>query len=316
MANEDSAAKQAMERAAEGASAQLPLFVDFTSDLVRNVLETVIDSTVDQLEAYADLVAQVSGTLADYQARTLGAPPADAAKGYINDVVIQLFGKHKDTPVKWSAESPTPAEIEFDAATLDELKANFAGVLAPTAASTSPGTFDKALLEPTATTSTSMKTADLKAFAQAKLERDTEASYRTLITLLKLGLQKIVMTDCTIRTSITFHVDSQDTSERTSSQQAIDYSAKSLSWGVNAALSGSRTQRGKLAGNLVARSLGGSISGGASGSRVSSNLKVNLMNERKTSVLNTSIDITGFVELKFKSDYFPSIDPSAQPAPV
>lgn len=315
MANEDSAAKQAMERAAEGASAQLPLFVEFTSDLVRNVLETVIDSTVDQLEAYADLVAQVSGTLADYQARTLGAPPAHAAKGYINDVVIKLFGKKKTTPVDWSSE---PTNIEFDATTLDELKANFAGVLTPTGTSTTPDTFDKALIPTPATNPTKweMTTADLKAFAQAKLERDTEASYRTLITLLKLGLQKIVMTECTVRTSITFHVDSQDTSERTSSQQAIDYSAKSLSWGVNAALSGSRTQRGKLAGNLVARSLGGSISGGASGSRVSSSLKVNLMNERKTSVLNTSIDITGFVEIKFKSDYFPSIDPSTQPAPV
>jgi hypothetical protein len=306
---EDSAAGQAIAAVTEGANTVLPLFVDFTSDLIDNVLETVTNNTLEQLQGYASLVASVSGTLADFQKRTLGGSLEDSALKYANDVVIQVFGADKTVQISGPSDSQT---IEFDELKVDELKASFSGVTAKLpASSTEAKTFDEVLADPPA-----MPAPDLLSFAQAKLNRDTEASYRTLITLLKLGMQKIVMTDCTVRTSTTFHVDSKDTFQLSSSQTDQAYSTSAFNWGINASRTATTSLQGKIAGFVLGRAVSSSISGGASGARSQTNLRLNVVNEKKTSLLNTDIDITGFVELKFRSDYFPSIDPANLPAPV
>lgn len=316
---EDSAAGQAIAAVTDGAQAILPLFVNFTSGLINNVLESVTSSTLEQLEAYAGLVANVSGTLADFQKRTLGGTLDESALKYVNDVVIDVFGTNKTLEVSGPTD---PQTVGFEAQKIEELKGSFAGTSAsvPLLTGTVITTFDDPNVLVKAGTETAptydMKAAYLLAFAKAKLDRDTEASYRTLIALLKLGMQKLVMTDCTIRTATTFHVDSQDTFETSSSQTETAYSQAAFNWGVNASRAASTSVQGKLFGFLIGRSVSSNISGSAGGSRFSSNLRVNVVNEKKTAVVNTDIDITGFVELKFRSDYFPSIDPSTLPAPV
>ncbi|MFL6203618.1 MAG: hypothetical protein ACJ76J_30995 [Thermoanaerobaculia bacterium] len=312
---EDSAAGQAIAAVTEGASATLPLFVDFTTGLVNNVLESVTASTLDQLRGYAELVSNVSGTLADFQKRTLGGTLDESALKYVNDVVIDVFATNPALEVS----SPTDTQmIGFDPQKIEELKGSFSGVSATVPGGTEPTIFDTALVQGGSTTAPTydMKAADLVAFAVAKLDRDTEASYRTLIALVQLGVQRLVMDECTVRTSTTFHVDSRDSLEKSSSQTEQAYSQAAFNWGVSASRSANTSVQGKLFGFLIGRTVSSNISGSAGGSRFSSNLRVKIVNEKQSAVVNTDIDITGFVELKFRSDYFPSIDPSTLPAPV
>ncbi len=73
---ETSATSQAVETYKAAAEGVLPLFVDFTSSLIDNIFETIVGSSLKQLEAYADLVSKVAGGLAAYDHRVLGARPS------------------------------------------------------------------------------------------------------------------------------------------------------------------------------------------------------------------------------------------------
>src|SRR5215213_3879050 len=108
---EASAAGQAIAAVTDGAQAILPMFVDFTSGLINNVLESVTSSTLEQLEGYAELVSKVSGTLADFQKRTLGGTLDESALRYVNDVVIDVFGSDKTQEVTGLTDTKT---IGFD----------------------------------------------------------------------------------------------------------------------------------------------------------------------------------------------------------
>ncbi len=299
-------------------------FVDFTTGLVRDIFRTLVDSSIEQLEAYAELVAKVSGSLADYEQRVVGTDAEFQARGldYLKSVIVPSFSSSPTGTVTMTGTFPSgtysPTTIGLDATKLANFKAAFAGVNADLGHG--PTAIDGAS-DPTAATPTpvitesggtySINTLDLHKFCIAKLKKEVKASYDRLVMILKMGMQKLVVTDGEIKTSLTFHVDASDSDSITSSQVEQDYSQKSTSWGVNGGFGGSRSLSGKLAGNVISRSLGGSISGGVSSNSFKSRLKVNVMNEKKTAVTNTSVDITGGVTIHFKSDYFPSVDPAA-----
>ena len=292
-------------------------FVDFTTSLVRDVIRTVTDSTIEQLEAYADLVSKVAGTLQDYEVRMVGSSNDFELRGfqYLNDVVRPSLTALTTEITNANASPPygafTPANVDFGAK-VDDAKSLFAGVsadfgsgdvafesrLAPTAGGTPDGT------------GTFMATADLHKLCVAKLRKDIKGSYDKLVTILKLGMQKIVITEGEVKTSLTYHLDSTDSDELTSTQVEQDILQRTTSWGVKGGFGGSRKLGGKLGGNIISRSLGGSISGGVGQTSNRTKVKINVMNEKKTAVTNSSVDITGSVLLRFKSDYFPSVDPA------
>src|SRR5215813_13595372 len=85
---EDSAAGRALQAATQ---APLSNFVEFTSSLVSNVLDTLVDNSIKQTRAYADLVAAVAGTVTDFEAKAIGDIDQAALK-YLNDVVLVPYG--------------------------------------------------------------------------------------------------------------------------------------------------------------------------------------------------------------------------------
>jgi hypothetical protein len=299
-------------------------FLDFTTSLVRDVIRTVTDSTMEQLEAYADLVSKVAGTLQDYEVRMVGsATDFDIrALDYLNEVVrpslTTLTSNFAQTPA-----GPPPytnlgvADVDFGAK-VNDAKTLFAGVSVDFGAG--PVAFEARLTLTAGSMTfdpagTFMKTLDLHQFCAAKLRKDVKASYDKLVMILKLGMQKIVITEGEVKTSLTYHLDSSDSDELTSTQVEQDILQRTTSWGVSGGFGGSRKLSGKLGGNIISRSLGGSISGGVGQTSNRTKIKINVMNEKKTAVTNSSVDITGSVLLRFKSDYFPSVDPTTiQPA--
>jgi hypothetical protein len=288
-------------------------FVDFTTSLVRDVFRTLIDSSIEQLEAYADLVAKVSGTLQDFEARMVGDTTEFNKRGlsFLNEVVLASFTSITTPYTTNDYITFTPnTNITFEALKLADAKAAFAGITVDygTPGSPDPKAFEDKLV---GALTDEMTPGDLHKFSVAKIRKDVKGSYDKLIMILKLGMQKLVVTDGEIKTSLTFHVDSKDTDELTSTQVQQDYTQKTLNWGVAGGFGGSRKLSGKLSGNIITRSLGGSISGSIGGGSLKTSLKVNVMNEKKTAVTNAAVDITGGVTIHFKSDYFPSVDPAA-----
>ena len=293
-------------------------FIDFTTNLVRDVIRTVTDSTIEQLEAYAELVSKVAGTLQDYEVRMVGSPTDFDVRGldYLNQVVRTSL-----LTTITSAITPTPANPPYTAfstvdvdfgALVNDAKTLFAGITVdfsgtPTAfegrlSLTAGGAFDPA--------GAFMSTLDLHKFCVARIRKDVKGSYDKLVMILKLGMQKIVITEGEVKTSLTYHLDSTDTDEQTSNQIEEDILQRTTSWGVKGGFGGNRKLGGKLGGNIISRSMGGSISGGVGQTSNRTKIKINVMNEKKTAVTNSSVDITGSVLLRFKSDYFPSVDPA------
>jgi hypothetical protein len=332
---ENSAAGRALA-AVGNISGTLEDFTDFTVTLVENVFKVVIDSTLDQLEAYGDLVAKVSGSLADYEARMMGgsANQKQLALDYINQIIMPQFAK-TNTPLTMGQIEPDVHTFELDKDKVSALRALMSGIQvtitegqlpADSAAeigastNTTPPTlpaevlFDVVLgvddIE-TPTTWTIMG-SHLHAFALAKLKKEVKSSYDKLVVVLKLGMQKVVITDGEIATSLTFHTDSTDTDSLDSTNTEIESDIRSKGFTASLSAAGSRGLSGKLGKSILNRSLGGSISASGGASRVRSKLKVNVVNEKKSAITNLSVDITGSVKIRFRTESFPSVDANPQ----
>jgi hypothetical protein len=300
---EESATGRAIDAVLKG-QAVLDNFVDFTSGLVRNVFGTLVDSTMEQLEAYAELVASVSGSLQQYEQRTfpnLEGDTGDVIK-YIANYVRPTFADASWTTFSRAGAVYAPTTIKIDAAKLADFKAHYAGVVA-----TVQVTGDSSAVEHTISdanvieAANTMPAARLYAFTLAKFRKELKASYDKLLILLKLGMQKLVITEGRIMTKMTFHVTASESDAQQSSSATTDYTVQTSHIG------------GNLSGSVLKRAIGFQL--GGSRTKQSTAIKVNVVNEQKTAVTTLDTDIMGAVELKFRSDYFPSFDPAAPVGP-
>ncbi|HYL75837.1 MAG TPA: hypothetical protein VEU96_16625, partial [Bryobacteraceae bacterium] len=115
--------------------------------------------------------------------------------------------------------------------------------------------------------------------------------YNLMVTILKLGMQKLVIQNGMVRTKLTFHIDTT----AISASSSTDVSSQSQSVGARAGFS-----------------WGGF---GASGSYSSSIYRVHVVNETSSAATNLSIDILGEVQINFRTETFPTIDPTLVPKP-
>jgi hypothetical protein len=291
-------------------------FVDFVTHLLHDVFKILLDSTIEQLEAYADLVANVSGSLEAFEARMVGNQAAFEQKAvqYINDVVTPSFAATGFTgPVvqtgSGSSATYAPATFSFDPTKLDAAKAAFVGVIIGTAPNDQDFTKCLATANPN-----DMTTSDLDALTIAKLKQDVKGSYDKLVTILQMGMQKITVPGGEMAATLTWHVDAADTDEITSSDTSQSFDQRVVNWNVSRAASRSSSLSGKLFGMTFGRTRGVVTTAGASGSRTRTELKVQVVNEKKTAVTHLNVDITGSVTVQFKSETFPPINPTAAAA--
>jgi hypothetical protein len=269
-------------------------FVDFTVDLVKGVYECIVQASMDQLKAYGEFVNQIAKSVADYQSEIAGGDDAaqkSKAKSYIRDVLGL-------NPASGEATDSTEYPLTDEQVTA--LKQHFAGVLVK---HTTDSTDDpaKAIDDTSHITDASpnqkIKHAVLQSFVTAKLQVGAEQSYNLIKTILKLGMQKVVVTSGEIYTKLTFSVDASDTASTTSNS----YDTKSSGWGISAMASASAI------GGITSKILGNNavaVGGGYS----SRKLNVKVVNEQSASAVNVSVDIIGEVRIQFRTETFPSIE--------
>jgi len=263
-------------------------FVEFTVNLVRGVYEVIVEASIDQLKAYADLVNSVAKTLDQYQIEAVGEDDdekQEKADSYIEEVLGIDFG--------------TESSIKLDTDQQEALKEHFSGITVLIGEDEEP-------IEGAIADDGTITLANLRAFVIEKLMENAKDSYNLMVTILKIGMQKVVVTNGQIRTKLTFHVDATNTYSKTS----MDYNRKSRSWGVRGGVSGGirlRARKG-IFGKFARATMGKFIGGGISGGYGSQKLNVAVVNEKSTAATNVTVDIIGEVNIFFRTETFPTVE--------
>ncbi|HYK04664.1 MAG TPA: hypothetical protein VE974_23125 [Thermoanaerobaculia bacterium] len=296
---EDSAAGRALQAAT---NAPLTNFVDFTSTLVTNVFDTLVDNSIKQTRAYADLVASVAGTLEDFEAKTLGDPD-QAALDYIRTVILPTY-QGTATPALPATFSPTASIAGNTTFVNQAVEQVYGGVTATIGA-----TEQVFALDP----NKSIPTSDLFEFTKALLRKQAKRTFEDLRSLVALGVQFIEVSNGTLSTSLTFHTNSIDSNTIDATNTRTDFESRSRAFTGNLSRSVSTGFGGKLAGFYFGRSVTNTIGGTFSNATNSSSLNVNVVNEKNSAVTNLSIDITGSMSLQFQTRHFPPVNNTTTP---
>lgn len=261
-------------------------FVDFTVNLVRGVYEVIVEASIDQLKAYADLVNSVAKTLDQYQKEVVGESGEEEKKAdsYIEEVLGFEIGN----------KGPTDS-FDLSKDQQEALKEHFSGI-------TVKINEDEKTIEEAITNNT-ISLENLRDFVIEKLMENAKDSYNLMVTILKIGMQKVVVTNGQIRTKLTFHVDATDTYSKTS----MDYNRKSRSWGIRGGVRGRYHKKGIL-GKFARATMGKFIGGGISGGYGSQKLNVSVVNEKSTAATNVTVDIIGEVNIFFRTETFPAVE--------
>lgn len=262
-------------------------FVDFTVDLVKGVYEVIVKASMDQLKAYADFVTQISKPLTEYQDEILGADNSTQQSANVDSYIKDVL----------SLDPASATDYTLTAEQVANLKQNFSDVTVEDT-STNPATTKK--IDDYITTlggTSTITVAHLKTLVIAKLKASTKHSYDLILTVLKIGMQKVVVTNGEIMTKLTFHIDATDTTSKDSQSM----NSKSSGWGIGGSISGGSG----LIGNVIGRTISGSLSGGYSSRKMS----VSVVNEKSSSATNINIDILGEVKIQFRTETFPTVNP-------
>ncbi len=284
----------ASERTMEAASKFDSIgFVEFTTNLVRDVYRVIVEASMDQLKAYADFVAKIAKTVEEYEKEVVGETDADQT-ARADDYILNVLGFADN-----QGQVPDPISVKGQ---VEALKQHFLGMAIKVGA---PGgeeekTIDQ-LIEGIDTDNPSIKREDLRKFVIEKLGKNARESYDLIKTILKIGMQKVVVTSGEIHTKLTFHVDATDTYEK----KQHEYSRNASSWGIRGSLGGRYgSPGGQIAGIMFGNFIGGGISGGYGESK----FNVKVMNEKTAAATNVTVDILGEVRILFRTETFPTIE--------
>lgn len=258
-------------------------FVEFTAGLINGTFDALIGATIKQIKAYSELVADISKELTQFQAENISDAQVNA----------HLSNRYPD------GEGNTSVRLgyTFKATTAD--LAN--GVTGNTANQNLLAVVEALILEtaglPAAArlTRTNLKIAQddtsIITFKEEQIALIRTAIGQTLASnmlehlraMAREGMARIVITEGSIRTKLTFNVNSTEVQ----ATQKAKYNNQSF--GANI--------QGRASWGW------GRVSAGASYSNVS----VNTVNESSFDSLTMSTEMIGEVNLKFKTETFPAV---------
>lgn len=248
-ADQSAFAPRAVDRVAEVTRDTLDAidFPNFVSDLISGTFEAIVTSSIKQMEAYGELLANVAKTVDQFMADNITDNQA-------RDYLVSRYPGH--IAVDTSGEAP---RARRNPAAEGQPAPNYAGDLGVDVG----GDIDDDTVE------TLLVPAARRQLAQSR--------HQLLSTMVLMGINRIIVTSGRVRAKLDFHIDASDTgSAETASQFDFknESSAKvgSLFWGAKTKTSVAYVKTAK---------------------QVSSD------------DINVSVDLTGELDLKFKSQVFP-----------
>ena len=228
-------------------------FPKFVSDLIKGTFQAIVDASIQQMEAYGGLLANVAKTVDQFMADNItdNAARDYLAASYPSHFQIQADDKGARVRVREGADDrPKPdfrsafglsEDVDLDDDTAEE-------VLVP-----------------------------------AARRRLAQNRHQMLSTMVLLGINRIVVTSGRINAKMGFRIDTSDTG-RVQSASQFDFK------------------------NETTASYGGGLSSWFGGPEIKTkNTVVYVSSTKKDSSdsIDVHADLTGEVDLKFKSDYFP-----------
>jgi hypothetical protein len=163
-------------------------FPTFVADLIRSTFTAIVNASIQQMEAYGKLLANVAKTVDQFMADNISDDQARdwLAQTYPEHITIQRQGNRATAvPRRGSDEAPPP---------------NFQGELGIDAS------LDEDSVEST--------------LVPAARRRLAQTRHSMLATMVLMGMQRIVITSGTIKATMGFHIDTTDVLQQ---QHASDF---------------------------------------------------------------------------------------------
>ena len=218
-------------------------FPTFVADLIKGSFNAIVQSSIQQMEAYIKLIENVSKTVDQFMNDNISDNQAKdyLAQSYPDHITVQggnavpRDGADEKPPPNWQRDLNLSQNVGLDESSIEE-------ILIPA--------------------------------ARRKL---AQSRHQMLSTMVMMGINRIVVTGGKIRATMGFHID---TTDKLHQEKATDFDLR-----VAAA--------GSFGFGPWSASLSTSVS------------YVTSSRQKSDSEMNVEADLTGEVEIHFKSDYFP-----------
>jgi hypothetical protein len=228
-------------------------FPTFVADLIKGTFQAIVNASIQQMEAYGTLLANVSKTVDQFMADNISDNNA-------RDWVASAYPSH----FKIDASGERPRVVARDGAD-GAGKPDFRGTLG---------------LDEDVDISDEAAEEKLVPAARRYLAK---SRHQMLSTMMLMGINRIVITSGRIYARMGFQINAQDLAQAESASQFDFKHQNKLSFG------------GGIAGFF----------GGPSGEQQTSVAYVSSKKANSSDSIDVHADLTGEVDLKFKSDYFP-----------
>jgi hypothetical protein len=229
-------------------------FPTFVADLIKGTFQAIVDASIQQMEAYANLLANVAKTVDQFMADNISDNNA-------RDYLVAAYPGHFKIE---TSEEGARVKVRDNA---DEL-----------AKPDLRGTFG---LQEDVDLDDESAEQKLVPAARRKLAQSRQ---QLLSTMVLMGINRIVVTSGRIRATMGFRIDAKDVAHAQSASQ--------FDW--------KNETKASAGGGLV-----GWLSGGPRVETKNTVAYVSSTKKDSSDELNVEADLTGEVDLKFKSDYFP-----------
>jgi hypothetical protein len=260
-------------------------FVEFTAGLINGTFDAIIGATLKQMKAYAELVADLAKTLSQFQAENISDAQVNAHLS--NRYPDGIGGTSVRSNYTFQATAADPANGVTARTANDNLQAVVDALILETAvlpAATRLTRAPESLDIPQGNTSIITFTATQIARIRTAIGQTLASNMMDhLRAMAREGMARIVITDGSIRTKLTFNV----TSTEVQATQKAKYNSQSFGASI--------------------RGSAGWGWGRVSASASYSNFSVNTVNESSFDSLTMSTEMIGEVHLKFKTETFPAI---------
>lgn len=158
-------------------------FPNFVSGLIQGTFQAIVDSSVQQMQAYAEMLKQVASTVDNFMAENV-------SDGMARDYLADRYGD----VVSRDTSSGTPRLSVNTAATGQELPAFFTDLGFAAPEDLSDDTVDDVVVP-------------------AARRSLAEQRQQTLATMVLMGINRVVVNDGEITAKLVFHVDASETTE-------------------------------------------------------------------------------------------------------
>jgi hypothetical protein len=265
-----------------GALVQKVDFPKFVGGLIHNVFQAIVESSIEQMRAYGELLSNVAKTVDEFAQDNI---TPNAARDWLSDKYPETFGiETNSNAAGFDATAPAPAPT----ATLTVKAAD------PEQALTKVST-DLGLKEPITDISDPESETKIVTAARLQIARGRQ---QLLSSMMMLGINRIVITDGHINAKVIFDIRASDTAARTARASMLD-------------------QQHDTTATTASVSSGAwfsPISAGFSTTSTSDHMATvqSAVEDTSTSAVEAKANLTGEVKVNFKSDYFP-MDKMASP---